>query len=173
MDGSIQAGYVHRDVKPLNYLVKDQSHIWINDFGLSVLETNIPKDEFAGTPGYMPSELAHVSHHRYDSFSLGITLGEMGFADLFPEMTYALAEWTHTKRATPLLAMREIETKIYQLSSWDPQLSRIESSIDANNKYLRAIDNHLRMLLNALNLVRKIFWIGFYFHVCFLCHCAF
>jgi eukaryotic-like serine/threonine-protein kinase len=77
-----QAGYIHRDVCPRNYVCsKDLSQLKLIDFGLSLPA----KPEFmqpgnrVGTPNYMAPEVVRrkKTDHRVDIFAFGVTAFEL------------------------------------------------------------------------------------------------
>jgi len=76
-------GIVHRDIKPSNLLVDWTGHVWIADFGLAHIETDVGltiTGDVLGTPRYMSPEQASGKKgfvdDRTDIYSLGITLYE-------------------------------------------------------------------------------------------------
>jgi serine/threonine protein kinase len=91
-----KAGYIHKDIKPLNTLVSpDGVHIWTADFGLaqknSILNLNLGDE--SGTASYMPKELASTSGEKYDVYALGISFQQLGWGkylgrDLLRKMTH-------------------------------------------------------------------------------------
>jgi WD40 repeat protein len=79
-----QHGVVHRDIKPANLMLDTSGNLWITDFGLARLETDVGltmTGDLIGTLRYMSPEQAaadsgHIDH-RTDVYSLGITLYEL------------------------------------------------------------------------------------------------
>lgn len=84
LDHAHQLGVVHRDIKPANLLVDQQGQLWITDFGLARLESEVEitmTGDLVGTLRYMSPEQAlakrGVVDHRTDIYSLGATLYEL------------------------------------------------------------------------------------------------
>lgn len=78
------AGVVHRDIKPANLLLDAKGTVWVTDFGLAQVSTDVGLTQtgnLVGTLRYMSPEQAAGARgqvdHRTDVYSLGATLYEM------------------------------------------------------------------------------------------------
>ncbi len=84
LDHAHQLGVVHRDVKPSNLIVDSQGKLWVTDFGLarvqSEMSVTLPGD-IVGTLRYMSPEQAigrgDLVDGRSDVYALGATLYEL------------------------------------------------------------------------------------------------
>ncbi len=77
-------GVVHRDIKPSNLMVDRAEKLWVTDFGLARIATDMSmtiSGDMLGTLRYMSPEQALAKHglvdHRTDIYSLGVTLYEL------------------------------------------------------------------------------------------------
>lgn len=77
-------GVLHRDIKPSNLLIDARGHLWVTDFGLARLQSEVGltmSGDLVGTLLYMSPEQALANRtaidHRTDIYSLGATLYEL------------------------------------------------------------------------------------------------
>lgn len=88
-----QCGVIHRDIKPANLMLDVDGRLWITDFGLALVRSDVHltrTGEIFGTPRYMSPEQAQGHHrladHRVDVYSLGATFYEfLTLHPIFPE----------------------------------------------------------------------------------------
>lgn len=106
------AGIVHRDIKPANLLIDERGRIWITDFGLAHVATDVSmtrSGELIGTLRYMSPEQAKGQRtsidHRTDVYSLGATMYEM-------------------LTLTPIFPAEDRAALLYQILHDDPELPR-------------------------------------------------
>ena len=84
LDYAHEAGVVHRDIKPANLLLDPKGSVWVTDFGLAQVATDVgvtQTGDLVGTLRYMSPEQAAGRRipidHRTDVYSLGATLYEL------------------------------------------------------------------------------------------------
>lgn len=120
LDYAHQCGVVHRDIKPANLMVDSENRLWITDFGLAQVRSDVHlthTGEIFGTPRYMSPEQAQghnrLADHRVDIYSLGSTFYE--FLTLHP----LFGETNHVQL---LKQITQEEPK--KLRAWDPEIPR-------------------------------------------------
>lgn len=87
-----ESGVVHRDIKPANLLLDGKGTVWVTDFGLAHVATDVgvtQTGDVLGTLRYMSPEQAAGRRipvdHRADVYSLGATLYEfLTLEPIFP-----------------------------------------------------------------------------------------
>jgi len=111
-----EAGYIHKDVKPLNTLESaDGNFLWTNDFGLTakIVGDDANLAGRSGTPYYMPSERASISLQRYDVFALGISFDDLGISGHLPaDLILSMKHSTWDKRPSPIEILNRLVLEI-------------------------------------------------------------
>ena len=126
-------GVIHRDIKPANLLLDTSATLYVADFGLARIESDVGvtmTGDLIGTLRYMAPEQAiakrGVVDHRADIYSLGVTLYEL----LTLQPAYraedrrqllkqiAFEEPTRLRRIDPSIP-RDIETIVHKAMSKD------------------------------------------------------
>lgn len=117
LDYTHQQGFVHRDVKPENFLLDDQGHLYLIDLGIVKLPEGAPSltrsGAVTGTPEYMaPEQAAGHADCRSDLYALGVTLYKM----LTGQLPYTGKDYKdylevlrqHQQSPLPLRPLREV-----------------------------------------------------------------
>ncbi|MDO4856389.1 MAG: protein kinase [Thermoguttaceae bacterium] len=120
LDYAHQCGVIHRDIKPANLMLDSENQLWITDFGLAQVRSDVHlthTGEIFGTPRYMSPEQAQghnrLADHRVDIYSLGSTFYE--FLTLHPL-------FGKTNHVELLKKITQEEPK--KLRAWDPEIPR-------------------------------------------------
>ena len=120
LDYAHQCGVIHRDIKPANLMIDAENRLWITDFGLAQVRSDVHlthTGEIFGTPRYMSPEQAQghnrLADHRVDIYALGSTFYE--FLTLHP----LFGETNHVQL---LKQITQEEPK--KLRAWDPDIPR-------------------------------------------------
>lgn len=84
LDYAHQSGTIHRDIKPANLMLDHGGNVWVTDFGLAHVATDVSltaTGDIVGTMRYMSPEQAGgkgaILDGRTDIYSLGATLYEL------------------------------------------------------------------------------------------------
>jgi len=105
------AGYLHLDLKPMNFLIKD-TKVMVTDFGVS--EKATAGSGRSGTPGFMPRNPEKVENSKqlWDMHELGVSFQKLGLEDKFPIATAGMTQRDHTKRLSLEKLLKNIGNKI-------------------------------------------------------------
>jgi hypothetical protein len=133
------AGVLHRDLKPGNIMLREDSSVALIDFGLSK-DAGLAMDvtdtgTIFGTPHYMSPEQGHAESidERSDLYSLGVILFEMltGEKPFRAENPMAIV-YKHRKDALPLLPVKfaQVQPVLERLLAKDPK-DRYASAVEA------------------------------------------
>lgn len=127
-----QAGFIHRDICPRNFVVSpDRDSLKLIDFGLSLPNTppfRQPGNR-TGTPRYMSPEVVRrrSTDHRLDIFSFGVTAYEMfAFDTPWPSLVKTgKAAMEHDKPPIPLVEIcprvnQDLAAAIHRCIESDP-----------------------------------------------------
>lgn len=132
-----QAGYIHKDVKPLNFLAsRDGTFIWTNDFGLAAKKVGNDHQRAKlasrwGTPYYMPKELASESLERYDTYALWKSFDDLAISQYLGTIVDDLqlnTPATFGKRTTPTTLLEKLATLA---------LKPLEDKLAASTKFFK------------------------------------
>lgn len=82
LDHAHEVGIIHRDLKPSNILLDRKDNLYLADFGIARVITDVAQSTgsgIVGTPHYMAPEVSHGGEitPRVDIYALGVTLFEM------------------------------------------------------------------------------------------------
>lgn len=112
-----QAGFIHRDVCPRNFMVDEQGdHLKLIDFGLTVPATPpfMQPGNRTGNPNYMAPELVkrRPTDQRLDIFAFGVSAYEICCGQL---------PWE--RGDTGLVAMKHVEQPPVEIERYRPQIN--------------------------------------------------
>ncbi len=118
LDYAHQQGIVHRDIKPSNLMLDDDGKIWITDFGLAQIESDMTltgTGDMVGTLRYMsPEQISGRPtdvDHRSDVYGLGATLYELATLQP-PHGAHTRAELMHERKHRDPKTPRAIDPTI-------------------------------------------------------------
>ena len=114
--GAVHArGLLHRDIKPPNIILGDDSAPKLVDFGLATGMASLALDQISGTPGYMAPEQARGESERIDVhtdiFGLGAVLYEL-LTGRPPFRGETLAETLAQARRGTIPPLRELNPRV-------------------------------------------------------------
>jgi serine/threonine protein kinase len=169
------AGVVHRDLKPQNLFLAQQTNavpIWkILDFGVSRLADSggtLTKDVIVGTPGYMSPEQAggSATTHRSDIFSFGAVVyrtltGEPPFAaEDTPQTLYQVVYRNPMRPSTLVRGLPPDVDLVLAIALAKDQTDRFDSALDMAAAMRLAVNGALdpRRRLHAQTLLATLPW---------------
>lgn len=149
-----QCGVIHRDIKPANLMLDPDGKLWITDFGLALVRSDVHltrTGEVFGTPRYMSPEQAQGNHrladHRVDIYSLGATFYEFfTLRPMFPETDQVrlLKQITQDEPAKPHIYApsipHDLETILLKCIAKSP-FERYESASELSADLARYLEN--------------------------------
>ncbi len=166
-------GVLHRDIKPGNLLIDGQGKVWVADFGLARIESDVSMTvtgDRVGTLRYMAPEQALTKRvlidHRADIYALGATLYEM--LSLHPvwngktreELLHQISVGTPTPLGQLIPTIeRDLETILHKAIEKDPgdRYHSAQDFADDLQRYLDGRSIQARPLSVAMKCAR---WVG-------------
>jgi serine/threonine protein kinase len=144
-----EAGYVHKDIKPLNYLIlMDDATVQTNDFGLTaaLIGETAYLNSRSGTRRYMPTEVPGTSGEKYDVFAMGKTFKETGIVDHIGSSyvdRMQSSTWSHRP------SLRSILAELHDIA-----IKPLDDLISAKNAEIASAERRLREALETVELRR-------------------
>jgi hypothetical protein len=137
-----EAGIVHRDVKPDNFLRMEEGRLVLSDFGLATNPTEASTVSImVGTPSYMAPEvvMGQQATSQSDVWSLGVVLHELVFG-VRPEWTRGVAGSFIVRKPALTLGVKEraLVAFIEECLQTDP-LARPENAVAAQVQCARVL----------------------------------
>ena len=150
LDAAHQQGVVHRDVKPENLMLRDNTDVLITDFGIAHTDrsTMTVGNSILGSPAYMSPEqcLGQTVDARSDLFSAGVILyqlltGQKPFSG--KAITDTMHQILHSQPASPSALNSTLAT------DWDNLINKALAK-NADKRFQTASD-----FQQALNAIQK------------------
>jgi Protein kinase domain len=145
LDAAHERGLVHRDVKPANILITNESgvdRVYLTDFGLTKHLGSIGDlthtGSWVGTPDYVaPEQIQGLSvDRRADVYSLGCVVYEMLTGQVaYPKDSHMAKLWAHVTDPPPLPRERRPDL----VPEWDAVVARATAK-DLEERYATAGD---------------------------------